>query len=76
MTREQAKELLTHNPYPDPDDLHVDIEYFLKKMGWSEADLAAYVARPERPHTDFASEAALYARLVQLQRRHLPGKSR
>lgn len=76
MTREEAHELLTQSPYPDPDDLQVDIEYFLKKMGWSEADLAAYVARPERPHADFASEASLYARLAQLQRRYMPGKSR
>jgi N-acetyl sugar amidotransferase len=74
MTRERAQELLAQSPYPDPDDLQVDIEYFLKKMGWSQADLDAYLARPERPHDAFASEAALYARLLALQRRFLPGR--
>jgi hypothetical protein len=74
MTRERAQELLEQSPYPDPDDLQVDIEYFLKKMGWSQADLDAYLARPERPHDAFASEAALYARLLALQRRFLPGR--
>lgn len=74
MRREQAKELLAHSPYPDPDDLQADIEYFLKKMGWSERDLADYLARPERPHDDFDSEASLYAKLLELQKRFLPGR--
>ena len=72
MTRERAKELLSQSPYPDPDGLQVDIEYFLKKMGWSEKDLADYLARPERAHDAFGSEAGLYARLLQLQKRFLP----
>lgn len=73
MTREQAKGRLACSPYPDPDDLQVDIEYFLKKMGWSERDLADYLARPERAHNEFPSEAGLYARLLQLQKRFLVG---
>lgn len=76
MTREQAKELLDHSPYPDPDDLQVDIEYFLKKMNWTEQELDGYLKRPARRHDEFPSEAALYARLVGLQRRYLPGKTR
>jgi hypothetical protein len=76
LTREQAEELLAHSPYPDPGDLQIDIEYFLKKMGWTASDLAAYVARPARPHDVFDSEAALYAKLLALQKRYLPGKSR
>lgn len=74
MTREDALAHLERSPYPDPDDLQIDIEYFLKKMGWTQADLDAYVARPERPHDAFASEAALYARLLALQKRFLPGR--
>ena len=72
MSRDEAEKLLIHSPYPDPDDLLVDIEYFLKKMNWSEEDLAAYLARPERAHDTFASEAALYDTLLQLQKRFLP----
>jgi N-acetyl sugar amidotransferase len=72
MRREQAKELLELSPYPNPDDLQADIEYFLKKMGWSERELHEYLARPERPHDDFGSEALLYAKLLELQKRFLP----
>ncbi len=74
LSRAQAQDLLARSPYPDPDDLQIDIEYFLKKMGWSEADLADYLARPERPHDAFESEAELYARLLRLQKRFLPGR--
>jgi N-acetyl sugar amidotransferase len=74
LAREQAKALLATSPYPDADDLQVDIEYFLKKMNWSERDLADYLARPERPHDAYASEARLYARLLRLQQRFLPGR--
>ena len=74
MTRERAVELLSQSPYPDPDDLRADIDYFLKKMGWSQQDLDAYLARPERPHTDFRSEAGLYDALLRLQKRWLPGR--
>lgn len=74
MSREQAKALLADSPYPDPDDLQADIEYFLKKMGWKETDLAAYLGRPERPHDTYASEAKLYAALLRLQQRYLPGR--
>ena len=74
MSRAQAKTLLSHSPYSDQDDLQVDIEYFLKKMGWSEQDLGNYLSRPERAHDDFDSEAALYGKLLNLQKRFLPGK--
>lgn len=74
MTRARANELLSHSPYPDTDDLQVDIEYFLKKMDWSQADLDAYLARPGRAHDDFPSEATLYDSLLRLQRRFLPGR--
>ncbi len=74
MTREQAKALLADSPYPDPDDLQMDIEYFLKKMGWTARQLEDYVKRPERPHDAFDSEAALYTRLLAMQKRFLPGR--
>jgi N-acetyl sugar amidotransferase len=73
ISRERAKELLDQSPYPDPDDLQVDIEYFLKKMDWSAEDLDAYLARPERRHDEFPSEAWLYDRLADLHRRHFGG---
>lgn len=68
LTRDQATTLLAQSPYPDQDDLDIDIEYFLKKMHWSPQQLADYLARPERAHTAFGSEAALYDRLLRLRR--------
>jgi N-acetyl sugar amidotransferase len=72
MSREHAKELLSHSPYPDEDDLQADIEYFLKKMGWAQRDLNDYLARPARPHDTFRTEAPLYDALLHLQKRFLP----
>lgn len=72
MRREHAKELLAQSPYPEPDDLQADIDYFIKKMGWSLSDLSDYLARPERPHDSFGSEAPLYTKLLNLQKRLLP----
>lgn len=76
MSREKAKGLLDQSPYPEPDDLQVDIDYFLKKMDWSAEDLDAYLARPERAHDAFPSEAWLYDRLAELQRRSVAGAAR
>lgn len=56
MTRDEGLGLLDSNAYPDDADLRRDYRYFIKKMGWSEVDLQEYIARPPRPHTDFASE--------------------
>lgn len=74
LARSTAQELLAHSPYPDPDDLQVDIEYFLKKMGWSEEDLSAYLGRKERSHRMFKTEVDLYDALLSLQKRFLPGR--
>jgi N-acetyl sugar amidotransferase len=74
MTRDKAVELLSHSPYPDEDDLDADIDYFLKKMGWQQADLDAYLRRPEIAHDAYPSEAHLYGKLQVLQQRYLPGK--
>lgn len=73
ISREEAEKLLEKSPYPDEDDLNTDIEYFLKKMGWSEKDLLGYINRPQRAHDEFPSEAKLYENLLQIQKRYLPG---
>ena len=73
MTRPHAKDLLAQSPYPDPDDLQADIEYFLKKMAWTRADLQAYLDRPERPHDAFPTETPLYETFLRLQRRYFSG---
>lgn len=63
MSREDALDDLQNIPYPSTQDLENDRQYFLKKMGWTEAELGDYLARPERPHTDYPSEINLWNRL-------------
>jgi N-acetyl sugar amidotransferase len=74
MTRDHAEALLARSPYPDPDDLQVDIDYFLKKLGWSQADLDDYLLRPEHPHNEYANEADLLNKISRLKRRLSPRK--
>ena len=63
MNRECAVRDLQNAPYPDPKDLQRDIEYFLKKMGWTIIDLDNYIQRPAKPHLNYRSEEFL-SRLV------------
>ena len=45
-TREEALKSLEGIPYPTPEELAQDRVYFLKKMGWTETQLADYLQRP------------------------------
>lgn len=65
MTRDEAKRLLEQSPYPDEDDLLSDIEYFLKKMKWSEWQLDQYLLRHGKPHTAYSSEVNVWDTLVK-----------
>jgi len=69
MTREEALHELQKDPYPSPQDLHRDITFFRKKLGWSETDWQSYLARPERRHNSFASEERRYAFIRSISRR-------
>jgi N-acetyl sugar amidotransferase len=60
LSREEAARLLAESPYPSPADLTEDIEYFLRKMKWTHADLDAYLARPARSHAEFRTEQRLW----------------
>jgi N-acetyl sugar amidotransferase len=66
MSREEALEGLAGIPYPSRQDLESDIRYFLKKMGWSEADLTAYIARAEVRHDACPSEAKYFEHIRDL----------
>lgn len=71
MSREEALQLMTCPPYPSTEALQEDIEYFLKKMGWTREQLAAYLKRAEVRHDQYAHEKTLarrvnaFARLVK-----------
>jgi N-acetyl sugar amidotransferase len=60
MTREVAMQNLSGIPYASEAALAEDKQYFIKKMGWTQAQLDAYIARPERPHSSYPSERPLW----------------
>lgn len=60
MSREDALKDLEKIPYPDEQTLQQDINYFLKKMNWTQKQLDEYIARPEVPHVAYGSEEWLY----------------
>ena len=69
MTREEALQGLEGIPYPSQQALEDDIEYFLKKMNWTQAMLDDYLKRPERKHDEFPSEKKKYEFLATLSDR-------
>jgi N-acetyl sugar amidotransferase len=69
MSRDEAVKSAEGLPYPSAQGLEEDKQYFIKKMGWSRADLERYIARPEKPHTDYGSEKPLWDFLVKIYRR-------
>lgn len=60
MSREEALAGLEGIPYPSERALEDDIQYFIKKMGWSERQLGEYILRPAVPHDSYPSEKPLW----------------
>lgn len=60
MSREEALQALSGIPYPSEQALKEDQQYFIKKMGWTAAQLEEYIARPEKAHTAYPSEKPLW----------------
>ena len=69
MTRDEALERAGGIAYPSEKEMEADRLYFIKKMGWSEEKFRDYMSRPEKPHTDYPSEAAFFQKLLALYRR-------
>lgn len=63
MSRDEAKALLKKSPYPDIDDLKSDIDYFLKKMNWSQKNLDSYLMQDPIPHGEYPSEFLIAKKL-------------
>jgi len=76
MEREEALSRLQEPPYPSSRELEQDKQYFLKKMGWTADQLESYVARGERPHTDYPSEKPRWDYLESVYRRFARGRRR
>lgn len=71
LTREEALNIMQTSPYPSESDLATDIEYFLKKMGWSRQQLDDYISRPQIPHTNYGTEKPLWDSVKHFRDRSL-----
>lgn len=60
MNRDDALNNIHEIAYPSQKDLDADIQYFLKKMSWTQQQLRDYLDAPTQRHSDFPSEEALY----------------
>ncbi|MDQ2878022.1 MAG: N-acetyl sugar amidotransferase [Pseudomonadota bacterium] len=69
MTREEALASVGGIAYPNQMELDADKLYFIKKMGWTEQKLKDYIARPEKSHTDYPSEAAFHYWALDMYRK-------
>lgn len=69
MSRDDALASCQGIAYPTQKELDADIQYFMKKMQWSKEKFDAYMSRPEKPHTDYPSEAWMWHGLHRLYRR-------
>ena len=58
-SREEALRLLAQIPYPSEAEMEADRRYFVKKMGWTDAQLEEYLRRPGRSHTLYGSSYTL-----------------
>lgn len=74
MTRQEALRGVDGLAYPSAAALEEDKQYFVKKMGWTQHDLATYMNRPEKPHLTYPSERPLWAFLVGIYRRFIERK--
>lgn len=55
---------LNRLPYPSNQELNDDLNYFLKKMGWSLKQLQTYIKRPGVAHNHYSSEIKLYKFII------------
>lgn len=69
MDRAVALKDLEKLPYPSEEQLIEDRQYFLKKMGWTQAQLDAYLARPAVPHDAYPSESGRWEFATRTLRR-------
>ena len=59
LSREEAQRILQQIPYESEQLLKEDIEFFLKKMGWTKEQLEEYIQRPPKSHELYGTEIPL-----------------
>lgn len=68
LSRDEAIMQLNEMPYPSAQDLADDMNYFLKKMNWTQNQLDTYIAAPEISHGSYPSEKKMWEVLVATKR--------
>ena len=68
LARCDALELLTHSPYPDPEQEAQDLRFVKKKLGFTDEEFEAYLRAPVVGHEAFPSEKKLWDRLDAVRR--------
>lgn len=76
INRSTGLKTLQDSPYPSQNDLDIDKQYFLKKMGWSESNLINYLATPPVPHEHFPNEKKLLNTIKKFVPKELISKLR
>jgi N-acetyl sugar amidotransferase len=66
MERKDALDMFKCSPYPSDKDLEEDKQYILKKMGWTTEQFKTYMARPQKPHTNYPTERPLWDFLAKI----------
>jgi len=69
LSREEAMQTMEEIPYPSEAALQEDVDYFVKKMGWTPEQLNEYIARPQIPHARYGTEKPRWDRFARLARR-------
>lgn len=67
MNRAEALSLMDQSPYPSQQELESDIQYFFKKMQWSNDQFREYLLRKERLHAEYGSEKPFWDFLSKVQ---------
>lgn len=69
MKREEALELMSRPPYPDPVQERDDLVFVLKKFGITQDEFNRYIATPPVPHDAYASEKPVWDLLYRVRKR-------
>lgn len=56
LSRDQALAAIAEPAYSSPEELAIERDFVLKKLGFSAEEFASIMASPPRPHTDFPSD--------------------
>lgn len=69
LTRDQAIEILSDDPYSNEKNLQEDMDYFLKKFNWTKKQLDDYLAQPQISHDNYRTEYKLFENFTFLYRK-------